>query len=190
MKNVKELFSSYQPKNEQEKLDQRLILDFIDRNPDALKRSNLAAHITASAFVVNQAFDKIVFAYHHIYQSWAWVGGHADGDDDLLKVSLREAKEETGLQTLKPYMNDIFTIDVIYVHNHIKKNVYVPDHLHLNATYLLVADDNEMPIHNPLEHQDVRWFSLNEVMSYVTEERMKPVYQKAFEWMKILKEEM
>src|SRR3989339_29220 len=188
MKRVYDLFESYNPKNEQEQRDQKLILEFIKRNPDALDRTNLAAHITSSAFVVNKTFDKIVFAYHHIYQSWAWVGGHADGDDDLLHVSIKEAKEETGLESIKPYNNDIFTIDVIYVHNHIKKGVYVPDHLHLNATYLLIADDKEEPIHNPEEHQDVRWFNLDQVMDMVSEERMKAVYVKAFDEMKKLKE--
>lgn len=184
---VRSLFSNYQPKNEQERMDKDLILQFIDRNPDALLRSNLAAHITASAFVVNQHMDQIVFAYHHIYQSWAWVGGHADGNPDLLDVALREAKEETGLTSIKPFTNDMFTIDVIYVHHHLKKGRYVPDHLHLNATYLLVADENEVPFANPEEHQDVRWFRIDEVLNQVSEDRMKSVYQKAFQHIHMIK---
>ena len=35
--------------------------------------------------------------YHNIYDSWSWLGGHADGETDLLAVALREVKEETGL---------------------------------------------------------------------------------------------
>lgn len=186
--NIYDLFKNYQPKNEQESRDQQLILDFINVNPNCLSRDNLAAHITASAFVVNQKMDKVVFAFHHIYQSWAWVGGHADGDEDLLHVALKEAEEETGLKHLKPYTEGIFTIDVIYVHNHIKKGVYVPDHLHLNATYLLTADDNEIPVHNPNEHQDVRWFDLDHVMDMVSENRMKTVYEKAFDLIKKYRE--
>lgn len=182
------LFKNYRAKNEQERRDQTLILDFIQRNPDCLERSNLAAHITASAFVVNQSFDHVVFAFHHIYQSWAWVGGHADGDENLLHVALKEAREETGLKSLIPYDESIFTLDVIYVHNHIKKGIYVPDHLHLNATYLLIADENETLLHNPDEHQDIRWFNIDEVMDYVSENRMKSVYKKAFDLIKSLKE--
>lgn len=188
--NIEQLFRTYIPKNEQEERDRALILDFIAHNPDALLRTNLAAHITASAFVCNKSFDKIVFAFHHIYQSWAWVGGHADGDPDLLGVALKEAKEETGLESIVPYDENIFTLDVIYVHNHIKKGVYVPDHLHLNATYLLIADDKEIPKHNPEEHQDVRWFDLDQVMDMVSEDRMRPVYQKAFDMIYKLKEEL
>ena len=32
--------------------------------------------------------------YHNIYNSWSWLGGHADGETDLLAVALREVKEE------------------------------------------------------------------------------------------------
>ena len=32
-------------------------------------------------------------------------------------------------------------IDVIYVPNHIKNNQFVGDHLHLNASFLLIADE-------------------------------------------------
>src|SRR5690606_13156485 len=136
----------------------------IDRNPDALDRTNLCAHITSSAFVVNQDMTKILFAYHNIYDSWSWVGGHNDGNPDLLEVAIKEAIEETGIKTVKPYSNDIFTIDVIYVKNHIKKNQYVPDHLHLNATFLLIADENENLSINHAENSGVKWFAIDDVL--------------------------
>lgn len=186
--NIKELFTFYKPKNEQEEIDRQLILNFLDKNDDALFRTNLACHITSSAFVLNQSMDKIVFAYHHIYQSWAWVGGHADGNPDLLEVAIKEAKEETGLRSIVPYNEDIFILDVIYVNHHMKHGKYVPDHLHLNVTYLMIADESEKLKHNPLEHQDIRWFNLNEVLDYVSEERMKSIYTKAFLLIEKMKE--
>lgn len=186
--NIKTLFQSYQPINEQESRDQELIIRFIEKNDDALLRSNLAAHITSSAFVVNSDLSQIVFGYHHIYQSWAWVGGHADGNPDLLQVAVKEAKEETSLSSIRPFYEHIFTIDVIHVKNHIKNHIYVPDHLHLNAAFLLVADENEIPKPKRDEHQDVRWFHLDEVLNDVTEERMLTVYQKAFDQIKKIKE--
>lgn len=179
-----DILSAYTPKNEQETYDKALMLAFIQRNPDYLLRSNLTAHLTSSAFVVNKDMTKVVFAFHHIYQSWAWVGGHNDGNPNSLEVAMKEAMEETGLKSIQPYSEDLLTIDVIYVPNHIKKGAYVPDHLHLNMTYLLMADDNEIPSHNPAEHADVRWFLIDEVFQYVYEDRMKPIYQKAFEEIK------
>ena len=176
----KEAFITYKPKNEQEVMDQKLIVDFITKHEDALLRTNLTAHVTASAFVVNPTFDKILFAYHNIYQSWSWVGGHNDGDPDLLGVAIKEAMEETGIKDVYPYDKDIFTIDVIYVPNHIKHGVYVPDHLHLNASFLLVADENQALTISEHENSGVQWFDLDDVFHHISEPRMIPVYQKAF----------
>ena len=187
--NYIDAFRNYQPKNEQEANDQKLILDFIKRNPDCLDRSNLVAHITSSAFVVNPDFTKVLFAHHHIYNSWAWVGGHNDGDPDLLKVAIKEAKEETGLTHVTPYQNEIFTIDCIYVKNHIKHGVYVPDHLHLNAAFLLLADEDMSLQINHAENSGVKWFLIDEVFRHVSEERMIAVYQKAFDWIKRIQKE-
>jgi len=176
-----ERIHSYQPINEQEEVDKQTILDFIANNSDALSRNNQVAHLTSSAIIVNQAMDKILFVYHNIYQSWSWVGGHNDDDPDFLHVALKEAKEETGVKKIVPWSDDIFMIDVIYVHNHIKKGKYVSDHLHLNVTYLLIADDTDELIVKPDENSGVRWFSLDNVLDHVGEDRMKPVYQKAME---------
>jgi len=183
----KEAFKNYQPKNEQEERDLKLINDFIEKNDDALERSNLCAHVTSSAFVLNKSLTKILFAYHHIYDSWAWVGGHNDGDPDLLNVAIKEAIEETGNQTIRPFSKDIFTVDVIYVKNHIKHGMYIPDHLHLNATYLLIADEDAIIKHNPKEHKGVKWFELDDVFNHISEERMIPVYKKAFYHINLIK---
>ncbi len=183
----KEAFKKYQPKNEQEERDLKLINDFIEKNDDALERSNLCAHVTSSAFVLNPSLTKVLFAYHHIYDSWAWVGGHNDGDPDLLNVAIKEAIEETGNQTIRPFSKDIFTVDVIYVKNHIKQGIYIPDHLHLNATYLLIADEDAKIEHNPKEHKGVKWFDLDDVFNHISEERMIPVYKKAFYHINLIK---
>jgi ADP-ribose pyrophosphatase YjhB (NUDIX family) len=123
---------------------------------------------------------KVLFAFHNIYKSWSWVGGHNDGDPDFLAVALREAQEETGVRNIRPFMEDVFMLDVIYVHHHVKRGKYVPDHLHLNVTYLLVADDTERLAVKPDENSGVRWFDIDAVLDHVDEERMKSVYEKAF----------
>lgn len=176
---IREIIQKYQPKNEQEKTDQIDILRFMDANPDFLFRTNLAGHLTSSAIVVNQSMDKILFAFHNIYQSWSWVGGHNDGDPDCLQVAMRETREETGVKNLRPWSDDIFMIDVIYVRNHIKRRQYVPDHLHFNVAYLLIADEMDQLSMKPDENSGVRWFALDDVLNHVNEDRMVPVYQKA-----------
>lgn len=174
----------YKPYNEQEEVDKELILDFLERNPDAYDRTNLIGHLTSSAIVVNESLDKVLFIHHNIYNAWGWVGGHNDGDRDFLHVALKEAQEETGVETIRPYDQEILGIDVIHVENHIKHGKYVSDHVHLNVTYLLVADDTDELIINHAENSDVKWFDIDDVLNHVDEPRMIPVYTKLFERVK------
>jgi ADP-ribose pyrophosphatase YjhB (NUDIX family) len=176
----------YQPFNEQENKDKALMLQFIERNPDHLMRENLTAHLTSSAIVVNPQKTKVLFAYHNIYDSWSWVGGHNDGDPDMLKVAIKVAKEETGISQVKVLSYDIFMIDVIYVANHIKHGVYVPDHLHLNVTYLLEASEDEILMVKKDENQAVAWIELDDVFKKISEPRMMPIYQKAFDKLRLV----
>lgn len=179
-----ETITAYIPKTEQEIADKKTILKFIKNNSDVLHRSNEVAHLTSSAIVVNETMTKILFAFHNIYQSWSWVGGHNDGDSDCLAVAIREAKEETGVKNIRPYNEEIFMIDTIYVINHYKKGSYVSDHLHLNITYLLIADENDPLFIKKDENSGVRWFDLDDVLNHVSEPRMHPVYQKAIDRIK------
>jgi 8-oxo-dGTP pyrophosphatase MutT (NUDIX family) len=180
----------YQPKNEQEAVDQKAMLAYIEENKDVLSRENLLAHVTSSAIVVNKNKDKVLFAHHNIYNAWGWVGGHNDGDCDLLGVAIKEAKEETGLEKIVPVDEDILMLDIIHVTNHIKHGKYVGDHLHLNVTYLLEASEEETPMHRPDEHSAVAWFDIDNVLDIVKEERMIPVYKKAFAKIKQLRNEV
>ena len=82
------------PYNEQEQVDRKIMLKYLNNFDDALTRQNEYGHFTSSAFVLNKERTKILMIYHNIYKSWAWVGGHSDGDNDLLDVAMKEAKEE------------------------------------------------------------------------------------------------
>ena len=183
----RQAIAAYVPKNDQEAVDQHAILAFIDAHPDVLDRTNLVAHLTSSAIVVNADQTKVLFAHHNLYQSWGWVGGHNDGDPDLLRVAITEAQEETGLTDIQAVSQEIFMVDVIHVTNHIKHGHYVGDHLHLNVTYLLMADETQTPRHKPDENSGVRWFSFSDALDHVREERMKPIYRKAFDAIHALK---
>jgi len=184
---VKDAIKKFEPLCEQEIVDKKAILDFIDNNEDCLDRTNLIAHLTSSAFVVNHNMTKILFAHHNLFNSWSWVGGHNDGDNNPLRVAIKEAKEETGIKTIQVYSEDIFTIDVIYVENHIKNGKYVPDHIHLNTAYLLIGVETDDLIVKSDENSGVRWFLIDEVLEHVSEERIKTVYSKAFKRIRNIK---
>ena len=92
----------YIPKDAREESEKREILTLMEREGDRLLlRECCYAHMTASSVIVNRNRTKMLMAFHKIYQSWAWTGGHADGDGDFEAVARREAQEETGIQNLK-----------------------------------------------------------------------------------------
>ena len=84
----------YKPCNEQEENDKKVMLKCIDSCNDVLTRENEVFHFTASNWIVNKQRTKILMIYHNIYNSWAWTGGHADGNENLVEVALKEAEEE------------------------------------------------------------------------------------------------
>ena len=81
IEDIKKSLNSYTPFNEQEKKDKSLILAAL-HDDKILYRSSLNQHVTVSAWVINKTYDKVLMAYHNIYNSWAWLGGHADGQAD------------------------------------------------------------------------------------------------------------
>lgn len=166
---IYEQIKAYRPWNEQERQDQVLILDFLRKNPDAFYRTNLLAHMTASAWVVNPQRSKVLMVYHRLYDSWSWAGGHADGEEDLLAVALREVREETGVQRLRPVTEEIYSLEVLTVDGHEKHGRYVPSHLHLNVTYLLEAEEDQPLRVCEAENSGVAWFSLADALSASTE---------------------
>ena len=160
---------NYHPCNEQEEKDRLVILNALRTFPDVFTRKNEPAHMTASAWVVNPARDHVLMVYHNIYHSWSWLGGHADGETDLLSVAIREVKEESGLHTVQPLSPDIYSLEVLTVDGHEKHGHYVSSHLHLNLTYLLEADDKYPLQIKPDENSGVAWFSPEKAIEASTE---------------------
>ena len=168
-KKLIEKIENYKPFNEQEEKDKPLILDWIRNNENAFTRENTIAHITASAWVVNKDRSKVLMVYHNIYNSWSWLGGHADGETDLLSVALREVREEAGISNVHPVSEEIFSLEALTVDGHIKKGKYVSSHLHLNITYLVEADSDEALFVKPDENSGVAWFTPEDALKKSTE---------------------
>lgn len=178
---IKEL-EQYVPFNEQEERDIAVILPLIKENADIFTRENEAFHMTSSAWIVNRDRTKVLMAYHKIYDTWAWLGGHADGETDLLKVALKEVREESGLEKLHAADGKIFSVETLPVSGHMKKGRYIPSHLHLNVTYLIEADENEKLSIKPDENSAVGWFTPGEALTHSDEEWFKErIYKKLIE---------
>ena len=167
--NLTQQLTQYRPWNEQEETDRRELLRQLESGEDLYTRSNAAAHLTASAWVVSPDRQQVLMAYHNLYDSWAWLGGHADGERDLLAVALREVREESGLTDVRPITEDIYSLEILSVDGHEKHGRYVSSHLHLNVTYLLEADPT-LPVRcKPDENSRVGWFGLEEAVAASTE---------------------
>lgn len=176
---LKDDLIKYNPCNEQEERDKAVMLRLLETEPDIFLRENLVAHFTASSWLVNKSRDKVLMIYHNLYHSWAWTGGHADGETDLLAVARREAQEETGVTDIRAVSGDIFSLETLTVDGHRKRGVYVPSHLHLNVTYLLEADEEAALRVKPDENSGVKWFSLEEALKACTEPWMvEHIYSK------------
>lgn len=175
----KEQIKGYVAINEQEAQDQKAMLDYIHLfEGNILTRENEFAHLTSSGFILNETKDKVLMIYHNLYNSWAWTGGHADGEADLLAVAIKEAKEETGVVNIRPLSENIMALDILPVWGHVKKGKYVSSHQHLNVSYLLVASETDVLRIKEDENSNVGWIPVEEIETYCQEPQMIPVYQK------------
>ena len=172
----------YTPVNQQEEQDQKLFLKYMENCSDYLDRENQIAHFTASIWTINPERTKTLMVYHNIYDSWSWIGGHADGMEDLRSVAMRELQEETGVRDAALLGGDIFSLESLTVNGHIKRGCYVPSHLHLIVTYLAEAREQEALIVNADENQAVKWWSFEDALRVPNEPWMiTHVYKKLVE---------
>jgi 8-oxo-dGTP pyrophosphatase MutT (NUDIX family) len=124
--------------------------------PDCYKRSMRTGHMTGSAWIINEHADAVLLVHHKKLDRWLQPGGHADGDENMVHVSSREAREETGLASLKLINENIFDIDV----HQIPEHKDVESHLHHDIRFLFQADESEGIIISN-ESNEVAWFPLD-----------------------------
>lgn len=179
MKSLKQQIESYSPFNEQEAADKQQFLEWLSSGKNLFSRENQTAHITVSAWVISPDRKKVLMAYHNLYGSWAWLGGHADGNEDLKDVILKEISEESGLSRVRFLSDEIFSIEVLAVNGHEKKGSYLSSHLHLNVTFLLEADPNDAVRIKPDENSAIGWIAIEEIENKSSEPWfVQRVYQK------------
>ena len=146
-----QLLQNYQPVSEELIFKDRM-LAFLDEHVDAFERSLQVGHFTASAWLVSRDGSQALLMHHAKLNLWVQLGGHADGDTDLLAVAIKEAQEESGIERIAPMSLEIFDIDI----HAIPANSKEPAHEHFDVRFLLQVTSDEQFVQNR-ESKELRW---------------------------------
>ena len=149
------------------------ILKFLE-NKDCFSKSNHKGHFTGSAWIVSPDKEYVLMTHHRKLRMWLQLGGHADGEKNLFKVALKEAKEESGIQSLISLDKEIFDIDI----HKIPPSIDSIAHIHYDVRFLLQADPISSKIIVSEESFDVAWIPIQKVLTLNSEPSIERMLQK------------
>lgn len=141
--------------------------NFVINHPDCFERSLSVGHVTGSAWVVNQAGTHVLLTHHKKLNQWFQLGGHADGESDILKAALTEVAEESGLAAFEPVSAEIFDIDI----HAIPARGDEPEHCHYDVRFAVRAVSSDEYIVGEESH-DLSWVEIVNLADFTREESM------------------
>ncbi len=150
------LLENYEPTAEEMTTKERM-LRFLHEHDDCFERQLACGHFTASAWLVSKDLSKALLMHHAKLNIWVQLGGHADGESNLLEVAIKEAQEESGIIAIEPITTQIFDIDI----HTIPAKGMDPEHEHFDVRFLLRVTTDQQPIKNA-ESKELRWIKHNE----------------------------
>ena len=128
---------------------------FVKAEARCFERTLVIGHVTGSAWVVDPAGELILLTHHRKLGLWLQLGGHADGDADVLAVARREAEEESGL-SVDPLALEIFDIDIHTIPERVKSSGAVePEHEHYDVRFVFRASSVDFRVSE--ESLDLAW---------------------------------
>ena len=149
------------------------MIRFVETHADCFLRSCVPGHLTGSAWIVSADRKHTLLTHHHKLDKWLQLGGHTDGESDLLSVALREAREESGLTRLRPVSSAPFDVD----RHWIPQRKGEPGHYHHDVRFMIEADPGE-PLVISNESKDLAWVEIARVTSLNPEESMARMVRK------------
>ena len=146
---------------------------FAEAERECLRRECGPGHLTGSAWMVSPDRTRTLLTHHRKLDKWLQLGGHADGDPDLLAVALREAREESGLASVRAVSGAVFDVD----RHWIPPRKTEPGHYHYDLRFLIEADPTE-PLMISNESKDLAWVKVAGVTALNPEESMARMVRK------------
>jgi len=169
MSNFIKTLKDYVPFDKQDAADRQAILDFYKKyNGDIFTRDNAEGHMVTCCLVMNPERTKVLMAWHNIYKTFAWLGGHADGDEDLARVARKEVSQESGLKHAKMLGDIILTVSLLVV-PYVRKGKIVEAHKHLGFVYLFEASEVEPIRIAPKENSHIEWIPIEKIPKKIAE---------------------
>ncbi len=129
--------------------------------------------MTGSAWIVDCERTHALLTHHRKLDKWLQLGGHADGDPDILRVALREAREESSLEAIRPVSEEIFDVDI----HAIPARGGEPAHFHYDVRFLLEAD-RAAALAVSEESRSLAWVPLDRVAELNGEESVLRMVRK------------
>lgn len=161
------LLDAYQPFEDSDLRARECILDFVRQNPRCFERELEVGHVTGSAWLVDPPGERVLLTHHRKLNRWLQLGGHADGDGDILRVALKEAQEESGLSEIEVIDAAIFDLDV----HEIPSRPAEPAHFHYDVRFALCALSPEGFQASP-ESNSLAWIEIAELERFTQERSM------------------
>ncbi len=167
-----EKLERYQLQNPGEAKVVQKFKNFVKSHSDCFNRSLLMGHVTGSSWLLDPSEKKVLLTHHKKLGKWLQLGGHADGECDVLKVAVKEAQEESGIQEIRPLQEEIFYLDV----HTIPEYHGVPEHEHYDVTFLLKASKDDF--HLSEESSALAWLSADELGGMEVDDSVKKMLKK------------
>jgi len=102
MKKTKKIIKKYFEYFPEDRSNLTLLEKQIHEKNNVFYRKNFTGHIVANSLIIHN--NKVLTIFHNFLRMYIQPGGHVDEDDmSVLQASLREAKEETGIDDLVLY---------------------------------------------------------------------------------------
>lgn len=130
----------------------------LDECSGCFARSTFPAHFTGSALVLSADGTRALLHHHRKLDRWLQFGGHCDGNEDVLRVACREAREESGIENLVVASARPFDLDLHELPAHADE----PSHWHYDVRYVLIAPADAVCARSA-ESKELRWFTVDEM---------------------------